>query len=209
MASKSDSDALVLCPCRYCKGKKVSRYVRRQHNERYQCHVPTPPPAVTSFLLQGANDKAQDEVLNAEDHRFDISVESPSTQNDEPSAGGPVTDVSLDLSHSDDEDYDETLGINSIICNWYIVIASYVYVLYMCAFNNDTGDHGNESHFINDSTSEELELPTDFESNSCIDDCTEWTEVCFFTYCVYSYVVILIFVCSCIRKAQKSKGHHV
>lgn len=80
---------------------------------------------MTSFVLQGLDDKVQDEVLNVEYQQFDIPAESPShpTQNDE-SCGGPVTDVSTDLSynigqHNDDEDYDKPLGIKLIFLDDY------------------------------------------------------------------------------------------
>lgn len=101
MASKfrvTSREPLVPCSCRYCKGKKVSRYVRRQHNQRYQYEV----RALKS--LQGQGDaksmKVEQEVL-------------PCTCGDV-SPGNDITeDVSLELSeaiHMDDRNYDKALG---------------------------------------------------------------------------------------------------
>ena len=110
-----EPESLVVCLCRYCKGKKVSRYVRRQHNQRYQYQIPREPSHSTSLVLQ-----EQDEVLNAEGQQFAPGIsESPPTHAHHKTLEelyGPVkADVGLDLSHdvvqySDDDDHEKILG---------------------------------------------------------------------------------------------------
>ena len=108
-----EPEPLVVCLCRYCKGKKVSRYVCRQHNQRYQYQIPREPTHSTSLILQ-----EQDEVLNAEGQQFAPGIsESPPTHHKTlEELYSPVrADVGLDLSHdvvqhSDDDDHEKILG---------------------------------------------------------------------------------------------------
>ena len=97
----ADREPLVRCSCRYCKGKKVvSRYVRRQHSQRYQYEVRAPK----SVNVQGQCYTKSPEVQQ------EVSCCSNTTSND------VREDVSLDLLsndmviHMDDEDHDKALG---------------------------------------------------------------------------------------------------